>query len=257
MARRTSATADAPGMGSTDPAHHPPLAIPDEDWDWFAGRCAGLGIPDPAPRRQVLGAVLGHLAGVNRWLNLTTVTDPRGWLKVHLLDSLSLLADPRLRRLSEGAPCVDLGSGGGYPGIPLALWHPRVPWVLADARRKKADFLTAAAVLTGLPRLSALHLRGGDARHAAPHLYRACQLVVSRAMGAGDLVLAEAAPLLMPHGHCVLAKGPSWPGPERDAARAAAPGLGYRVVAEQQVVLEDGDPRRWLVAFERLPGRGD
>jgi 16S rRNA (guanine527-N7)-methyltransferase len=252
MAKRADQDANDPAMGSVDPAHHPPIAFPDADWTWFLARCAALGIDGAAERRTALEAVYGHLAGVNRWLNLTTVADPRGWLKVHLLDSLAGLADPRLRRLSEGDPCVDLGSGGGYPGIPLAMWTPRIAWVLADARKKKAEFLAAAAKATGLPRLSAKHLRGGEVRHAAPELFRTCQLVVSRAMGAGALVLEEAAPMLKSHGYCLLYKGPSWPEAEKAEAMGKAVGLGFRFVAERSLHLEDGDPERWLIAFERI-----
>ncbi|GDY13766.1 ribosomal RNA small subunit methyltransferase G [Planctomycetota bacterium] len=251
MARRDPVS-DDPALGSVDPVHHPPIRFPETEWAWFLGRCAALGITGASERRGVLEAVFGHLVGVNRWLNLTTVVEPRAWLKQHLLDSLSGLADSRLRHLSEGSPCLDLGSGGGYPGIPLALWTPRIPWVLADARRKKAEFLAAAAKVTGLPRLTARHLRGGEAERAAPELHRKCQLVTSRAMGAGDEVLAEAAPLIHHHGHCLLFKGPSWLGAEREAALAAAPRCGFRFVAEREVVLEDGDPPRLLVCFQRV-----
>ena len=147
MAKRSDQPADDPALGSVDPVHHPPRPFPDEAWDWFAARCDALGIAGCQERRARLEALYGHLVGVNRWLNLTTITEPREYLKYHVLDSLTLEVDSRLRHLSEGAPCVDLGSGGGYPGLPLALWHPQVPWVLVDARRKKAEFLAAAAKL--------------------------------------------------------------------------------------------------------------
>lgn len=245
-------TAALPGAGSVLPADHPPRALPDADWDWFAARCAALALPDPAPWRATLAALYGHLAGVNAWLNLTTVADPRGWLKLHVLDSLVALADPRLQHLADGAPCLDLGSGGGYPGLPLALaTRPQVPWVLADARRKKADFLAAAATLIG-PRVSGAHLRGGEVARARPDLHRHCQLVVNRAMGQADEVLAEVAPLLRPHGHLLIWKGPAFEGTERDRAAAAAPKLGFRVLGVRRVVLDDGDPERLLAAYQRI-----
>lgn len=260
MPRRAEQPADDPALGSVDPALHPPRPFADADWGWFAARCAALGIGDPTPRREVLEALYGHLVGVNRWLNLTTLVEPRQYLKLHVLDSLSAEGDPRLRHLSEGAPCLDLGSGGGYPGLPLAIWHPTVPWVLADARRKKADFLAAAAGIAGRApggaRVSARHLRGGETARAAPDLRRRCQLVVCRAMGQAAEVLAESAPLLQDHGHAVIYKGPAFPGEERDAALKAAARLGFRFVSERRLVLEEGDPERVLVVFERIPARG-
>lgn len=256
MPKRADQPSDDPSLGSVDPALHPPRPLPDGDWAWFTARCAALEIPDADGRRTAIEALYGHLVGVNRWLNLTTITTPREFLKLHVLDSLALVGDTRLRHLAEGAPCLDLGSGGGYPGLPLALWHPRIPWVLADARRKKADFLQAAAGvarrLGGVASIAGRHLRGGEAARNATDLHRRCQLVVSRAMGQCDEVMAEAAPLLQSHGHCIVYKGPAFAGEERERTMGGCGRLGYRYLSERRTVLEDGDPERVMVVFERL-----
>lgn len=245
-------TAQIPGAGSVDPKDHPAIAIPDDDWGWFTGRCAALALPDPTAWRPRLAALFGHLHGVNRWLNLTTVTSARDWLKLHVLDSLTGLGDPRVQHLADGAPVVDLGSGGGYPGLPLALAiGPRIPWFLADARRKKAEFLAAAGRLVG-PHVEGRHLRGGEVARAAPTLHRRCQLVVNRAMGPAAEILAEAAPLLRPHGHLLIWKGPAFEGQERDEAASKAPRMGFRVLGVRRLRLEDSDPERLLVAYERV-----
>lgn len=246
-------TSNIPGAGSVEPKDHPPIALPGEDWAWFTARCAALAIPDPTPWRPRLEALFGHLTGVNRWLNLTTVTSARDWLKLHVLDSLTGLTDPRVQHLADGAPVLDLGSGGGYPGLPLAMaTGARIPWFLADARRKKAEFLAAAGTLVG-PHVRGLHLRGGEVARTAPDLHRRCQLVVNRAMGPAVEILAEVAPLLRPHGHVLIWKGPAFEGQERDEAASKAPRLGFRVVGVRKLRLVDEDPERLLVSYERLP----
>jgi 16S rRNA (guanine527-N7)-methyltransferase len=257
MPKRADQPSDDPSFGSMDPALQPPATFPDADWAWFLARCAALGIDGATERRPVIEALFRHLVGVNRWLNLTTIVAPREYLKLHVLDSLALVGDTRLRHLAEGAPCLDLGSGGGYPGLPLALWFPRIPWILADARRKKADFLAAAAGIAqrlgGVATITGRHLRGGEVARSAPELRRRCQLVVSRAMGQCDEVLAEAAPLLQGHGHCIVYKGPAFAGEERERTMGGCGRLGYRFLSERRTVLEDGDPERVMVVFERLP----
>jgi 16S rRNA (guanine527-N7)-methyltransferase len=252
MTKRSDQPSDDPAMGSVDPALHPPRAFPEQDWLWFIQRCAELCIGHAEGRRAALEALYGHLAGVNRWLNLTTIVAPRDYLKLHILDSLALAGDPRLRHLSQGAPCVDLGSGGGYPGLPLAMWHAQVPWVLVDARHKKVEFLAAACTLTGNARARALHLRGAEARTKAVELRRSCQLVTCRAMGRAAVALAESADLLHKGGHLALYKGPAFAGEERDEALAACARLGYRLVNQREVVLEEGDPARVMAIFQRL-----
>ncbi len=252
MSKRTDAPTDDPSLGSFDPALHPPIAFPEADWQWFVQRCEVLGIAGPNERRAVLEALYGHMVGVNRWLNLTKLTEPREYLKLHVLDSLALEGDSRVRHLAEGTPCVDLGSGGGYPGLPLATWHPRIPWVMVDARQKKVEFLTAACRLTGNPHASARHLRGSEAAIKANDLRRRCQLVTCRAMGQAADVLQESATLLHKSGFCVIYKGPAFAGEEKAAALVVCEKLGYRFVSERRVTLEDGDPERVMVIYQRI-----
>jgi len=254
VARRSEQSANDPALGSFDPLHHPPKPFGDADWQWFSARCAALGISSPLPRRATLEALYGHLVGVNRWLNLTTLTSPREYLKNHVLDSLTIESDSRMRHLSEGSPCIDLGSGGGYPGLTLSLWHEKVAWVLCDARRKKAEFLAAAARLAGT-RVSARHVNGAKCEHEAPELFLSCQLVVSRAMGAMSTVLSESVPFLQKSGHVVLYVGPTVTAESRLEANRTAGHLGLRLVHERKVRLEDADPERFLVIYKRVgPG---
>ena len=243
----------APGAGSVDPADHPPIAFPEADWAWFAARCSALLIPDAEQHRPRLEAIYGHLVGVNRWFNLTRITEPREYLKTHILDSLVVATDPRLRNAKDDDWCADLGSGGGYPGLPLAIWFPRLRWALIDARRRKAEFLQAAGTLTGAT-VRGVHLRGAEVatQAAGIDLRQKCQIVTSRAMAQAAEVLTEAAPLLKPHGYCLIFKGPAFDGPERTAAKAICPRLGYRFVSERRIALDAGDPERVVVVYERL-----
>jgi 16S rRNA (guanine527-N7)-methyltransferase len=251
MPRRADADPDDASLGSVDPRLHPPMRFPDADWAWFLVRCTALGIAGADARRPLLETLYGHLHGVNRWLNLTKLTTVRDYLKLHVLDSLAAVPDARFRHLAEGAPCADLGSGGGYPGLPLAAWSPRIPWFLIDARRKKAEFLAAAGPLTGNPACTGAHLRGGDGARD-PRLHRRCQLVTSRAMAETVECMREAAPLLRRHGHLMVWKGPAFAAEERPAVNAACAQYGWRLVAERPHRLEESDPERVLVVLERL-----
>ena len=234
-------------------AAYGPIAFSESDWSWFCERVRVLELLEEdrlAALRPVAEGWYGHLKGVNEWLNLTRIIEPKEYLKWHLLDSLTLLPDRRLKHLKSGTPGLDLGSGGGYPGLPMAWAHPDVPWILLDSRQRKVNFLQEA--LVGLPgEHEARCFRAREVARAAPDLRRNCQIVVSRAAAAVDRLLVECAQLLARHGHLVAAKGPKYLAEEHDAALAQAKKLGYRFVSKHSVQLEDGDPERLLVVFER------
>ncbi len=112
-----------------------------------------LGIaPAPDGVRQLL-AYRDLLLKWNRTYNLTAVTDPEAAISHHLLDSLAILP-----WIGEGA-LLDVGSGGGLPGIPVAISRPQLAVTLIDAVQKKATFLQQVAIELKLPNVRAIHGR--------------------------------------------------------------------------------------------------
>ena len=106
-----------------------------------------------------LRAYLDLLAKWNKVYNLTAVRDPAEMLTHHLLDSLAVVAP--LHRHTQGQPArlLDVGSGGGLPGIVIAICCPEIDVTCVDAVAKKAAFIQQAAGALGLANLRGLHAR--------------------------------------------------------------------------------------------------
>ncbi|MBL0729149.1 16S rRNA (guanine(527)-N(7))-methyltransferase RsmG [Piscinibacter sp. HJYY11] len=112
-------------------------------------------------------ALLGYLALMQKWngvYNLTAVRQPAEMLTHHLLDSLAVL--PPLRRHLGGraARILDVGSGGGLPGVVLAILEPQLEVTCVDSVGKKAIFIRQVGVELKLPNLGAVHARVEDLR---------------------------------------------------------------------------------------------
>ena len=120
-------------------------------------RSLGLALSDETQRQ-----LLAYMALIQKWTrvyNLTAVRDPHEMLTHHLLDSLSALM-PLLRH-SAGQPIrlLDVGSGGGLPGVVLAICRPEIQVTCVDTVGKKAAFIQQVAVTLRLPNLRGLHAR--------------------------------------------------------------------------------------------------
>lgn len=117
---------------------------------------AALGI-DIEPRQEV--ALLDYLALLAKWnrtYNLTAIHEPERMLTHHLLDSLAVL--PHI----GAGPLLDVGSGAGLPGIPLAIARPDLGVTLLDASQKKCGFMQQAAIELKLSRIKVVHARAED-----------------------------------------------------------------------------------------------
>jgi 16S rRNA (guanine527-N7)-methyltransferase len=146
----------------------------------------------PAPEaREKLLAFLELLAKWNRTYNLTAIRDPMKMVSHHLLDSLSVL--PHMP-MSPGDRLADVGSGGGLPGIPLAIVRPQWPVTLNDSNQKKATFLRQAAIELDLRNV---HVHPGRVEAWRPA--ESFSVVISRGF-------AELADFVSACGH-LLAKG--------------------------------------------------
>ena len=104
-------------------------------------------------------AYLDMISKWNRVYNLTAVRDPQAMLTQHLVDSLSLI--PALRRHAAGKPMrlMDVGSGGGLPGVVVAICDPAIDVSCVDAVAKKATFIKQVAAELKLPNLHGEHSR--------------------------------------------------------------------------------------------------
>lgn len=120
-------------------------------------RALALDLPEETQRQ-----LLAYMALIQKWTrvyNLTAVRDPQEMLTHHLLDSLS--AVPPLLRHTAGQPIrlLDVGSGGGLPGVVLAICRPEIQVTCVDTVGKKAAFIQQVAVTLRLPNLRGLHAR--------------------------------------------------------------------------------------------------
>jgi len=150
-----------------------------------------------ASQRSRLLAYLALLEKWNRAFNLTAIRDPAQMVPRQLLDSLSLLPHLPTGRV------LDVGTGGGLPGIPLAIARPQAAFVLLDANGKKIRFVRQAVLELGLANVEPVHGRVERYRPAQPF-----DVVVSRAFASlGDMVDATRH-LLAPHGCWIAMKGP-------------------------------------------------
>ena len=120
---------------------------------------AELGLELTALQLEQLMAYLALIQKWNKVYNLTAVRDPQDMLSHHLLDSLTAIAP--LMRHTQGRPArvLDVGSGGGLPGIVLAICRPELDVACVDTVGKKAAFIQQVAATLKLPNLRGIHAR--------------------------------------------------------------------------------------------------
>ena len=123
-----------------------------------------LGLELTAQQQELLIAYLGLLIKWNQAYNLTAVRNPDEMVSRHLLDSLSVVP-----YVAEGGDSwLDVGSGGGMPGVPLAILFPQRRFILLDSNGKKTRFLTQVRLELKLANLEVVHARVEAFRPAAP-----------------------------------------------------------------------------------------
>lgn len=149
--------------------------------------------------------------------NLTAVTSPENIVRFHFRDSLSLLSFPEL---VEAGRLADIGSGAGFPGLPLAICRPDLDLTLIESNRKKAEFIAEFIARSGLTNAIALALRAEIA--GASNLRESFDIALARAVGSISLSMEYASPLLKSGGHLLLQRGESLPGDDQKAASAGS-----------------------------------
>jgi 16S rRNA (guanine527-N7)-methyltransferase len=191
----------------------------------------GLDLP-PAARGRLLDYV-ALLAKWNQAYNLTAVREPERMVSHHLLDSLAVAPFLPTGRL------LDVGSGAGLPGVPLALARPDLEITVLDSNSKKTAFVEQARVTLGISNLAVATARIEAFRPAAPY-----PAIISRALSDLKEFVVLSRPLLAPGGRWYAMKGLY---PHEEIAQLPA---GVKLVARHELAVPGVEGARHLIVLE-------
>ena len=208
--------------------------------DLLALGAGELGVPLTDAQLASLNMFAEELKKWNRKINLTAITDDQGIAVKHLVDSLSLLKVVR-----GSGRLLDIGSGGGFPCIPVKIARPELDMVSVDAVVKKISFQKQAVRLLNLMHFEAIHAR---AETLVDKYGASFDWVVSRAFSDLPAFVALAKPLLNREGRIVAMKGRN-AAQEVAAAEGALAELGTRVEYSLDFLLPGSADARSLVVI--------
>jgi 16S rRNA (guanine527-N7)-methyltransferase len=202
----------------------------DAELELLVAGATDLGVAVDAQRSEMLLRLVDELEAANAQFNLTAIRDRPGMLRKHVLDSLSL--QPYLR----GARLADVGTGAGFPGLPLAIINPERRFSLIEATGKKARFVVQTAERIGCGNVEVVNARA--------ETYRPIELfdtVMARALSSLADFVAYAGHLCAPDGRLLAMKG------KRPDEEMSALPKSFRVVAVHRLKLPGLDDERHLV----------
>lgn len=211
----------------------------------FKGWMDEFGVDITEQQFSKLSQYLQLLKGKNEELNLTRITDNReAWIK-HILDSL--MAAPFFNK--PGLKVADIGTGGGLPGIPLAILFPSARFILIDATEKKVAAVAEFARALDLGNVHVMAGRIETLAHTAG--YREdFDLVLSRALAPLRVLVELSVPLIHPYGKVICFKGPEYIS-ELSDARNAVEALRCEPPRVFQYALPEGMGDRTLLMITK------
>ncbi|WP_297375182.1 16S rRNA (guanine(527)-N(7))-methyltransferase RsmG [Acidiferrobacter sp.] len=195
-----------------------------------------LGLAADADTEARLLSYLETLARWNRVFNLTAIHDPEDMVERHILDSLAILPHLPTGRL------LDMGSGAGLPGIPIAVLQARRSVTLLDRSRKRMDFLTEVVARLALTQVALAHGRVEDHAPEAPYA-----VITARAFASLNDIALSAGRLLAQGGVIAAMKGAL---PTEELATVAPP---FTIQAVHALEVPGLAAKRHLVVLARDP----
>ena len=143
------------------------------------------------------------LLGWNQKINLTAITDEKEIINKHFIDSISIN-----KYLKETKNVMDIGTGAGFPGIPLKLLNKDINFILVDSLNKRINFLAEVKEKLELKQLELVHSRVEDLAQNAKYREK-IDVVVSRAVANLSVLLEYMLPFIQKNGICICMKGPN------------------------------------------------
>jgi 16S rRNA (guanine527-N7)-methyltransferase len=158
---------------------------------------AAMGVQLDESQVDVLWRFGVMLRERNAHVNLTSIVSPEGILTLHMLDSLSVAS-----HLGDARDVIDVGTGGGFPGVPLAVACPRLSFTLIDGTQKKIRFVSEAIEALDIRNATAIAARAENLPKSVHY-----DVVIARAVSSLADLVHNAGRLLAPRGRLLAMKG--------------------------------------------------
>ena len=199
---------------------------------------ADMGLALGRERGEALLRLVDNVEAANAQFNLTAIRDRAGMLCKHVLDSLSL------QRYLRGTRLADVGTGAGFPGLPLAIVNPERHFSLIEATGKKARFVFQTAEQLGCDNVEVVYARAESYRP-----FELFDTVMARALSSLADFVAYAGHLCAPEGRLLAMKG------KRPDDELSAVPKSFRVLAVHRLKLPGMSDERHLVELSPVRGK--
>jgi 16S rRNA (guanine527-N7)-methyltransferase len=209
-----------------------------------------IGITLSSKHMEALEKYHNELIEWNQRFNLTAITDREGVAVRHFLDSLSCLAAISRSELSAGARVIDVGTGAGFPGLPLKIVCPDMCLTLLEATGKKVSFLEHIVSVLGLKHVTIVKSRAEEVGHDPKHRER-YDWAVARAVAEMPTLAEYMLPLIRVGGSALAQKG-EMAAAEVHRAETAIKTLGGQVRRLIPIELHGLTETRHLVILDKI-----
>lgn len=208
------------------------------------GKEAGLSFPEK--QLEQFSLYFDLLIETNKVMNLTAITEPEEVAVKHIIDSLLAYDE----KVFPGKLLADVGTGAGFPGIPLKIYCPELKVVLLDSLAKRLKFLDNVIETLGLKDITCVHLRAEDAGQNKDHREK-YDLVTARAVARLSVLSEYCLPLVKQGGYFIAMKGSKFV-EEIAEGRTAVGILGGEIISAEEVKLPGLDDGRAIIRIRKI-----
>jgi len=192
---------------------------------------------------EQINSVFIYLAELKKWnqkINLTAIKDERDIVIKHVLDSLSYIHG---FTLAPGSRLLDMGSGAGFPALPIKIARPEISVAMVESTKKKASFLRHIIRTLKLTEIAVIDTRTNE---LPVHVLATFDIVTARAFADMKSAIVEGMPLLKPGGLMVLSRGPEETINDQYLVRA-----GVSLERRTELTLPYSDYKRTIWVFKK------
>ncbi len=213
--------------------------------DILAARGAEAGLRFSTKQLEQFSAYYELLVETNKVMNLTAITAPEDVAVKHMIDSLlAYEAD------MDGRVLADIGTGAGFPGVPLKIYCPGIKVVLIDSLGKRLKFLQRVIDTLGLENIACEHLRAEEAGRSKKHREQ-YDFVTARAVARLSVLSEYCLPLVKKDGFFLALKGSKY-SEEIEQAYDAVKILGGKIISAEPVKLPGLDDGRAIIRIRKI-----